>query len=170
MSIQRILVGVDGSEGAAHALRWAADLARAVDAEVILVHIISTPSGFATDSFAGAAAFSAVPYEVFATWRDEARQQAETDWAAPLAQAHVRHRVIIGEGHAADSIITTAIEENADLIVVGRRGHGGFAELILGSVSHHLTHHARRPVVVVPGERHTRRRSEERRKVHLATR
>jgi len=44
----------------------------------------------------------------------------------------------------------TANSEDADLIVVGSRGLGGFRELLLGSVSHQLTQHAGRPIVIVP--------------------
>jgi nucleotide-binding universal stress UspA family protein len=43
-----------------------------------------------------------------------------------------------------------ARKANADLIVTGRRGRGGFTELLLGSTSHALTHHADRPLVIVP--------------------
>jgi len=55
---------------------------------------------------------------------------------------------VIGQGQAADVLIQQAKE--ADLLVVGTRGHGGFASLLLGSVSQQCTHHAQCPVVIVP--------------------
>jgi nucleotide-binding universal stress UspA family protein len=50
----------------------------------------------------------------------------------------------------ARGLMEVAHRENADLIVTGRRGRGGFAELLLGSTSHALTHHAALPIVIVP--------------------
>jgi K+-sensing histidine kinase KdpD len=53
------------------------------------------------------------------------------------------------DGHPSSVITQVADRVNADLIVVGRRGKGGVAELVLGSVSHQLVLHSRRPVLVI---------------------
>lgn len=53
------------------------------------------------------------------------------------------------EGHPAEALLDAA--DGADLLVVGSRGRGGFASALLGSVSQHVTHHARCPVVVIRG-------------------
>lgn len=57
---------------------------------------------------------------------------------------------IVGCGGAAGVILETAKE--ADLVVMGSRGLGGFSGLLLGSVSHQITHHAPCPVVVIPAD------------------
>jgi nucleotide-binding universal stress UspA family protein len=54
------------------------------------------------------------------------------------------------DGPPSAAIIKVAADEQADLVVVGRRGRGGFSELLLGSVSHQLAHHVGRPLVIVP--------------------
>ncbi len=55
----------------------------------------------------------------------------------------------VREGNAAQVLLEAA--DGADLLVVGSRGHGGFAEALLGSVSQHCVHHAPCPVVIVRG-------------------
>jgi nucleotide-binding universal stress UspA family protein len=85
---------------------------------------------------------------------DEARAELDGllagEWTEPLRRAGVEYRTLVAEGPAAAVIARVADEEDAALIVTGRRGRGGFAELVLGSTSHHLTHHAGRPLVIVP--------------------
>ncbi|MFM8303619.1 MAG: universal stress protein, partial [Actinomycetota bacterium] len=66
-------------------------------------------------------------------------------------EAGVPYRAELFEGSPVGAIIRIADEAGADLVVVGRRGHGGFVELVLGSVAHALAHHATVPVVIVPG-------------------
>jgi nucleotide-binding universal stress UspA family protein len=56
------------------------------------------------------------------------------------------------EGNAAQVLLDAS--DGADLLVVGSRGHGGFTEALLGSVSQHCVHHARCPVVVIRGREH----------------
>ena len=60
------------------------------------------------------------------------------------------YEAVIAEGRPAEVLIRIADDVDATMIVVGRRGAGGFATLILGSVPHQLALHTPRPVVVVP--------------------
>jgi nucleotide-binding universal stress UspA family protein len=148
MELERILVGVDGSPGSLAALEWAAGLATQVAAEVVVVH------GFEMPALAAGLRFAAVPPNVLDEASDSARartQEAlEGEWTEPLRQAGVEHRTILVEHGGAGAILDAADDAGAGLIVVGSRGHGGFSNLLLGSVSSHLVHHAHRPVVVVP--------------------
>jgi nucleotide-binding universal stress UspA family protein len=57
----------------------------------------------------------------------------------------------VSDGSPVLALLQAATDAAADLIVVGRRGSGGFPGLLLGSTSHELTAHAHLPVVVVPG-------------------
>ncbi|HEX5614518.1 MAG TPA: universal stress protein [Acidimicrobiia bacterium] len=140
----KIVVGVDGSDSASRAIEWCARTARALDAEVIAVHAVEEPV-YPVPTLA----YVAVP-----PLSDEARaellQLLEEQWCAPLRAAAVTYRAELVDGPAASALVQVAESEGADLLVTGRRGRGGFAELVLGSTSHHLTHHAGRPLVIVP--------------------
>jgi nucleotide-binding universal stress UspA family protein len=81
--------------------------------------------------------------------RAHTRELLEQRWCRPLAAARVRYRAELIAG-GPKALIEFAVSEEADVIVVGRRGRGGFAELVLGSFSHHLVHHSHTPVIVVP--------------------
>ncbi len=142
-AIKRIVVGLDGSAGASEALEWAISLARAYGAEIIAVHAISV-MGYATDPL-GIASMPGINEA-----RDAAQALFEKEWCEPIRNANIPHRVATLDGGPAGAIKAVADREDADLIVVGTRGHGGFTELLLGSVGHQLAHHAHRPLLVVP--------------------
>ena len=138
--MQRIVVGVDGSEGSQRALRWAIDEARRRDASLEIVHAWHVPYGAST-AYLGVAPFDPQPMEdAEQRLLDEVVDREDTRGLDVT-------RLLVCEG-AARALVDAA--KGADLLVVGSRGRGGFAGLLLGSVSQTVTHHAPCPVVVVP--------------------
>ncbi len=140
MSVSTIVVGTDGSEGARHAVEFAAGLARDLGATVVVVH-----------AFEPLALVGLVEPPVdFAKLRDQAQELLESEWAQPLADAGVDHEAVVAEGHAADVLADVAAAHDADLLVVGARGLGGVRGLLLGSTSARLPHVTGIPVTIVP--------------------
>jgi nucleotide-binding universal stress UspA family protein len=144
MATRRIVVGVDGSIGSAAAVAWCAAMAPLVDADVIAVHAIETHHYAAPPSSSPTSPF---PDDA---WREYLRTQSEQVWCAALDAAGIEFRVVLLDVAAAAALLVVADDVDADMIVVGRRGQGGFEELLLGSAPHQVAHHARRPVVIVP--------------------
>lgn len=144
-AIRRILVGVDGSEGSAAALRWAMTLARAADAEIIAVN------AFDLQPYSPTALGGAVEGTYLESLRDSVRKAFEGEWSLPLTSAGLRHQLIFRDGPAGPALFDVAEDQQVDLIVTGRRGLGAVAELFAGSVSQYLVHRVHRcPVAVVP--------------------
>ena len=134
----RIVVGVDGSASAQVALRWAVEEARLRSAELDVVHAWEY-LGVVT---VGYVAVDRAQMEEAATLLVE--QVLEQAGAAKDDDVHP----VVVEGPAARVLIDAS--EGAALLVVGSRGRGGLAGMLLGSVSRQVVHHARCPVVVVP--------------------
>lgn len=137
--MQRIVVGIDGSEPSRRALEWAVAEARLRGAAVQAVHAWSLP-------FVGAAPYAALEPSAL---REGAQStlEAVVDGVDEQGLPEPVERLLV-EGPAARSLLDVA--DGAELIVVGSRGHGGFTGLLLGSVSQQVTHHAPCPVVIVP--------------------
>lgn len=138
----RIVVGVDGSEGAAHALRWAYEEARVRNAELEIVQAWHYPYMADMSGMAAAAVRADDLEQAFRVALDRFVDEAGP-WPAEVSATR---RLV--QGGAAGALLEAAT--GADLLVVGSRGHGGFVGLLLGSVSQHCVHHAPCAVVIVP--------------------
>lgn len=133
----RILLATDGSEEATQPTEAAVDIARRSGAELHLVHVwhdVHTPHGHAF-----------VKRELHQQGREildgELKRIGEVGGIGP--RAHLR------EGRTIDEVVATGDEIDADLIVVGSRGHGGLRRMLLGSHSDGIVHCSHRPVLVV---------------------
>ncbi len=144
MAKRTIVVGVDGSVGSDAAVRWCVATAPLLDAQVVVVHALPAPIHLVPPTVNAPTAYG----------DDDAIRSGLTDtlklWSVPLSEGNVEYETRLVDGGAAETLMRVATEVQADLLVVGRRGHGGFAELLLGSVPHTLSRHADLPVVIVP--------------------
>ena len=136
-----IVVGIDGSDGAAHALDYAIREAAAHGYDLRLVSAWEIPPSVLTSGVA-----SKEFYEEF----EKQAVRASHEAAARVAQLEpsVKCEEVIVEGQAAKALLANA--QHAELLVMGRRGHGTFREMLLGSVSRQVTVHAKCPLVLVP--------------------
>jgi len=135
-----VVVGIDGSEESQHALLWARALAVPLHAQVKAVAVWHLPYGY------GAVA---VPGD----WNPKQdMEELLFETVTEVVGSQVPHdlHLVVREGNPAKELLDAA--EGAAMIVVGSRGHGGFAGMLLGSVSSHVAEHATCPVLVVHGD------------------
>ena len=143
--MNKIVVGVDGSPSSRRALAWALDEAGTHGA---LVEVLYAYANLQT----------ALPYtieemidEMPAHKIEEAGHRLIEDMLNDVrVPAGVRVEAVVVEGPPANALVQRSTD--TDLIVVGSRGHGGFSELLMGSVSHQTALHAGCPVTIVPHE------------------
>ena len=135
----KVLLATDGSPNAEGAFRYARDLALRDNAQAIVAH-----------------AFPSIPTHLGEPWGDQfiAKSVAQGEQVANHAAERLREAgldvdVAVLEGPPADAILRVADVRQCDLIVMGNRGYGELASLLLGSVSHRVLAHAHVPVLIV---------------------
>jgi nucleotide-binding universal stress UspA family protein len=140
-----ILVAIDDSAHAARALDEALDLARAQRSRLTIIAVASRPAW----------RYMAGPYAGMMPTQEETDAVAEKTIAAARDRAgdDIPVTTVVGRGSTAEAILARAREGDHDLIVMGSRGRGAAASAILGSVSHHVLHHGRVPVLIVHAHR-----------------
>lgn len=139
--MNKIVVGVDGSDGSRAALRWAWDEARAHGAALEIVTAWQYPITTSIPAFGAMPTPDDLEGEARRAMLDVVAAEGVT------ADAGVNVTTLVAEGTATQALLGAA--EGADLLVVGSRGHGGFSGLLVGSVSQQCVGHAKVPVVVV---------------------
>ena len=135
---KQIVVGVDGSPSSIKALRWAIRQAKLTGADIEAVTAWSFPAGYG---------MAPVGDEGIDFGSDAGKIQAEALAEVSGIAPGVAITSSVLEGNTADVLVREA--KGADLLVVGSRGHGGFAGMLLGSVSQHCVQHAGCPVLVL---------------------
>ena len=137
-----VVVGVDGSRPADEALAFALAEARRRASQLRVVTAWRVPASALAGGLGPAAGFT--PTDIETAARDALDG---TIARAGAAAQGIEIETRVREGHAADVLVEESAD--ADLLVVGSRGLGGFGGLLLGSVSQQCAHHARCPVLII---------------------
>jgi nucleotide-binding universal stress UspA family protein len=153
----RIIVGIDSSENAQRALAWAAHEAGVHGATLVAVYVYEAHPSWRAYSYGenmSAAEVEAVR-QIMQEEAQKAKKHAQEVVDRAILEAKISEGIptesIVVEGHRpAQELVKLSAE--ADLLVVGSRGRGGFAGLLLGSVSQQCATHARCPVTIVRPE------------------
>lgn len=137
----KMLVPVDGSENSFRALDQAIFLAKSTGASVTAMHVIESPPTVYVES-------QKLLDELLANYRAESAKVL--DKCKQVAnESGVKIETALAEGDAASNITGYAHKEGFDLIIIGSRGLGRFKEMVLGSVSNKVLHHAKCSVIIV---------------------
>jgi nucleotide-binding universal stress UspA family protein len=133
----RIVVGVDGSDASRQALRWAARQAQLTGGRLDVVITWELPTSFGW----------VPPYPADFNPAGDAQRAADDEVRSALVDyPGVEAQTTVVEGHPAPTLVQAS--GGANLLVLGSRGHGEFAGMLLGSVTQHLVSTAHCPVLV----------------------
>ena len=141
----KILAPIDGSELSIKAAKRASQLARVHSAELCLLHVVPLPLLDLLSYRGSMVEGDSLSKELEGRLSRQADDYLEA--ASAVCEVPVRtHKVM---GHPSEAIVDFLEKEGFDLVVIGNRGLGGVASLLLGSVSAHVVHHCKVPVLIV---------------------
>ncbi|HTS99039.1 MAG TPA: universal stress protein [Streptosporangiaceae bacterium] len=142
-----IIVGVDESAHSRNALRWAMHEAVLRQVPLTVMTVRPSPARPATMAFWGLHTYSADDQDLVRT----AVQKAVDKVAGEIGGTQPEVTVSVTAGNPAEELVNAS--RDADMLVVGSRGSGGFGRLMMGSVSSQVSHHAACAVVIIPEHR-----------------
>jgi nucleotide-binding universal stress UspA family protein len=163
--MKRILVPIDFSDVTPSLIGLARQLAKALDAEIHLVHVkeftaaaTSGALGYGLAGMPELAPISGVPVPGFESMpetipEDEGQTSKLTKWQEEIAQDGIKVSLQEPTGAVAEEILKQADALNADLIMMGTHGHGAMYNLLVGSATKGVLKHSTRPVLLVPGQK-----------------
>lgn len=146
-AIRRVLVAIDSSPNAQRALETAVDLAKGMKAELRIAHVVYVPTLFWSMGVPG----SAVPTDKI---EEDAEEEARkllgkaVKFAKEAGVADPKEELVTDLVSPAQGVVQLAERDEADLVVIGTRGNGGFKKLLLGSVANSVLHYAGCSVLV----------------------
>jgi nucleotide-binding universal stress UspA family protein len=165
-----ILVPIDFSDVTSPVIDLARQLAKALSAEIHLVHVkeltaAATPGtlGYGLAGMPELAPMAGVPVPGFEPMPqtipdDEGQTSKLAKWQEEIGQDGIKVSLHEPTGTVAEEILNQGDELNADLIVMGTHGHGAMYNLLVGSATKGVLKHSTRPVLLVPGQKSKNRR------------
>ena len=159
MAFKKVLAAIDRSSQAPFVFDQALKQVQMQEGQLMLAHIVHIPADIPTGSFMGIGTIADVDTYAILRRAHQERVQKEVQQAQDWLQPYIQQAIAKGISVEVDCrseepavwICKLAQNWGADLIVLGRRGHQGIKEIVMGSVSNYVVHHAPCSVLVVQG-------------------
>lgn len=152
-NMKKILIALDYSEATLLIAEKGKELAEAFGAEVILIHVLSDPTYYNSLNYSpitGFDSFSNLDIIQSSTIED-VRNAARKFLGRFREKMDINGaELVLGEGDFADEILKTALEKNAEIIVMGTHSRKGFDKIFMGSVAEKVLHKSHIPVFIIP--------------------
>jgi nucleotide-binding universal stress UspA family protein len=151
--IKRVLIALDYHPNAHKVAEQGFSIAKSMEAEIILLHVVSNPENYiASDhitimGFAGKLDKSALQSESMVVLKELSRKYLIKS-KEHLGDSTIQ--TIVGEGDIADSILKTAKDEHADIIIMGSHGRKSLEYVIIGSITGKVLHNTILPLIIIP--------------------
>ena len=151
--MKKVLIALDYNPTAQKVAEVGFSMAKAMNAEVILLHVISDPVYYSTTEYS--------PIMGFNGYLETAQLQLNSDGALKKATQHFLNKskthlgdksikTLVKEGDFAETILTTAKELHADIIVMGSHSRKWLENILMGSVTEKVLHNTSIPLFIVP--------------------
>jgi len=142
--LEKILVPIDGSEAAWHALEYACKLGEKFDSAIMVVHVVQPHYTLPNIALYGEIPFISVNIEEVESTGYKLIELAKTQMSH-----YANMETTLEFGHPAERILALAKADHYDLIVIGSRGLSGISEFLLGSISTTVSQYSTIPVMIV---------------------
>ena len=151
--MNKVLIALDYNPTAQKVAETGFSMARSMNAEVILMHVITDPVFYSTEGYSPVMGFTGYPYmDPLMPVNTEKLKNASLQYLEKTKH-HLGDDTIttlVKEGDYADTILETAKEVNADIIVIGSHSRRWLENIVMGSVTERVLHHTSTPLFIVP--------------------
>ena len=152
--MKKVLIALDYNPTAQKVAETGFSMAKAMNAEVILLHVISDPAYYASAEYSPIMGFSGFVLPVELDVIEELKKAAQH--FLDKSKHHLNDEAIqtvVKEGEFADSILKVAKELHVDIIVMGSHSRRWLDEVLMGSVTEKVLHHSKIPLFIIPTKR-----------------
>ena len=151
--MKKVLIALDYSPNAEKIAETGYSLARALGAEVILIHVVADPNYYSTLDYSPIMGYTGFSSPDMVMLVDDAEvKKASQDFLDQskkhLAGEHIT--TLLGEGDCAEAILKAAADSNVDIIVMGTHGRRGLDKILMGSIAEKVLHHSDVPLFIIP--------------------
>lgn len=154
--MKKILIALDYNPTAERIAETGYRLAKAIGAEVILIHVMAEPQYYSSLDYSPIMGYTGFTSPDMLLLTDDTEVKKASQEFLDQSKKHLNDEqitTVLGEGDCADGILQAAKDLNVDIIVMGTHSRTGLDKILMGSISEKVLHHSEVPLFIIPGKK-----------------